>query len=360
MTGRTVRLGLLGAADIAVRRILPTVSRAPGITLTAVASRDPERARTLAAAYGADALPDYRAVLADPRVDAVYVPVPAALHADWVRAALEAGKHVLAEKPLTTDPRTTAELVALAEKSGLVLRENYLFVHHPQHRAVLDLIARGAVGEVRAVSAAFTIPPRPPADIRYRADLGGGALLDVGVYPLRAAQLLLGPALRVAGAVLRTDPARGVDVGGAAMLCRDADGAIAHLTFGMEHRYTSRYEVLGSTGRLLLDHAFTPPPDHRPVLLLEGPDGVRRHELEPYDQCLGGVEAFARAVGAGEATGDTTGDPTGRTGGGTTGGTTDDPTGDEAGTSGAISTRQAELTADIQRQAQYAVGGDAR
>ncbi|MET9845390.1 Gfo/Idh/MocA family protein [Streptomyces ossamyceticus] len=356
MTGRTVRLGLLGAADIAVRRILPAVSRAPGITLTAVASRDPDRAKALAAAYGADALPDYRAVLADPHVDAVYVPVPAALHADWVRAALEAGKHVLAEKPLTTDPRTTAELVALARKSRLVLRENHLFVHHPQHRAVLDLIARGAVGEVRAVSAAFAIPPRPPADIRYRPDLGGGALLDVGVYPLRAAQLLLGPALRVAGAVLRTDPARGVDVGGAALLCRDADGATAHLTFGMEHRYTSRYEVLGSTGRLRLDHAFTPPPDHRPVLLLEGPDGVRRHELEPYDQCLGGVEAFARAVRGVEATGD----PTGRTGGGTGGGTTDDPTGDEAGTSGAISTRQAELTADIRRQAQYAVGGDAR
>ncbi|MEV5437266.1 Gfo/Idh/MocA family oxidoreductase [Streptomyces sp. NPDC052682] len=335
MTTGTVRLGLLGTADIATRRILPAVSRTPGVTLTAVASRDPARARSVAAAYGAEALPDYRAVLDDPRVDAVYVPLPAALHAPWVRAALEAGKHVLAEKPLTTDPRTTAELLALAHKSKLVLRENYLFVHHPQHRAVAGLIARGALGEIRAVSAAFTIPPRPPADIRYRADLGGGALLDVGGYPLRAALLLLGPALRVAGAVLRTDPARGVDVAGAALLCRDEDGVTAQLTFGMEHRYTSRYEVLGSTGRLRLDHAFTPPADHRPVLLVEGPDGTRRHELEPYDQCAGALQAFARAVRTGESAG---------------GG--DDPY-------GPISTRQAELTADIHRQAQYAVGGDA-
>ncbi|MCF6525439.1 Gfo/Idh/MocA family oxidoreductase [Streptomyces sp. JJ36] len=326
-------LGVLGAADIAVRRVLPAVSRTPGVELAAVASRDPERAGAVVREFGGAVLPGYPEVLADPRVHAVYVPLPAALHGRWVRAALEAGKHVLAEKPLTTDARETAALVDRARRSGLVLRENYMFVHHPQHRTVRRLLAEGAVGRVRVVSAAFTIPPRPAADIRYRAALGGGALFDVGGYPLRAARMLLGPGLRVTGAVLRRDPARdGVDVAGSVLLHR-ADGAAAQLSFGMEHHYTSRYEVLGSAGRLRLDHAFTPPADHRPVVVLERAAGTERRELEPYDQCLGAVQAFVRAVQSGRA---------------------------DSGAGGEDPVQQAELTAGVHRLAQYALGGDPR
>lgn len=313
-------LGLLGCADIAVRRVLPAVARSALVRLTAVASRDGERAAAVAGRFGGAPVAGYERLLARTDVDAVYAPVPAALHATWVRAALRAGKHVLAEKPLSVDPATTAELLALARASGLVLWENVMFLQHPQHATVRRLLATGAIGEPRLFSAGFTVPPRPPADIRHRADLGGGALFDVGVYPLRAALALLGTDLEVVGATLHPDSGSGVDLGGGALLSR-RDGVAVQLSFGMAHHYTSRYEVLGATGRLHLAHAFTPPATHRPTVLVERTDATERWELEPYDQCLGTVESFARAVRAG------------------------------AGTSGDTVLRQAELLADIQRAA---------
>ncbi len=319
MTG-PVRLGLLGCADIATRRVLPAVSRSAVIRLVAVASRSAERAAAVAGEFGGDPVTGYDRLLERPDVEAVYAPVPAALHAHWVRAALRAGKHVLAEKPLTTDPAETAELLALARASGLVLCENVMFLRHPQHDRVRRLLASGAIGEPRLFSASFAVPPRPPGDIRLRPELGGGALFDVGVYPLRSALMLLGPGLTVTGAALSTGSASPVDVGGGALLSRP-DGVVAQVAFGMEHHYTSRYEVLGSEGRLRLDHAFTPPAEHRPTVLIDRARGTERLSLDPYDQCLGTVESFARAVRSG------------------------------AGTSGEAVIRQADLLADIRRAA---------
>lgn len=289
------RVGLLGCSDFALRRMLPALARTPGLTVAAVASRDPARAAQAARLHGAEALADYDALLEDPGVDAVYLPLPPALHAQWIERALDAGKHVLAEKPLTTDARRTAGLLALARAKRLALLENYLFPHHGQHRRVRELIDDGAIGQPRALCAVFAIPPRPPGDIRYRRDLGGGALLDVGGYPVRAAQLLLGTGLDVTGARLRHDPARAVDTGGSALLTRQ-DGVTAQLTFGMEHFYSSRYEVLGSAGRIGLAHAFTPPADHVPVIRLETGQGVRELALEPEDQCAAAARAFLRAI----------------------------------------------------------------
>ncbi len=290
-----IRLGLMGCADFALRRMLPAVDRTAGIATVAVASREPARAAEVARAHGADAVPDYDALLEHPDVDAVYLPLPPALHAEWIERALHAGKHVLAEKPLTTDAARTAALIALARRERLALVENHLFLHHGQHQRIRRLLADGVIGELRAFSAAFTIPPRPPGDIRYRGELGGGALFDVGGYPLRAALLLLGTDLEVAGARLRHDERLGVDTGGAALLSR-GDGVTAHLTFGMEHFYRSSYSVLGSTGRIELTHAFTPPADHAPVVRIETAAGVRELVLAPEDQGTAAVAAFVRTV----------------------------------------------------------------
>ncbi|MFH8725119.1 Gfo/Idh/MocA family protein [Streptomyces termitum] len=320
VTGRPVRLGVLGCADIAVRRMLPALAGVPGVRLTAVASRDGARAARVTGVFGGDPVEGYGALLARPDVDAVYVPLPAALHAPWVERALAAGKHVLAEKPLTTRVADTVRLVASARAAGLVLRENVMFVHHPRHHRVRQLLREGAIGEPRALVAAFAIPPRPADDIRYRPELGGGALLDVGSYPLRAARFLLGDGLGVVGATLRTDGARGVDVSGTALLAGPG-GVTAQVYFGMEHHYTSRYEVVGSAGRLTVDRAFTPPADLPTTVVVERPDGTERLELEPFDQCAGTVDAFVRAVAAG------------------------------AGTTGDAIVRQAELIADVHRSA---------
>ncbi|MEV4341494.1 Gfo/Idh/MocA family oxidoreductase [Streptomyces sp. NPDC049590] len=294
-----LRIGVLGCADIARRRMLPAFRACPDTELVAVASRDPGRAEETAAAAGCEAVTGYDTLLARPDIDAVYVPLPAALHATWVRAALRAGKHVLGEKPLTTDPAATAELAALAAGSGLTLRENVMFVHHPQHAVVRRLVADGAIGEVRGFRAAFTVPRLADGDIRYDPALGGGALWDTGVYPVRAALHFLGPGLEVAGAVLtRGGPGRAVDTSGAVLL-RDATGVAAQLTFGLDHAYRSSYEIWGSAGLITVDRAFTPPAGLPPRVRLERRDSAEDLALPPADQVLHTVADFAAACRTG-------------------------------------------------------------
>ncbi|QWF84530.1 Gfo/Idh/MocA family protein [Amycolatopsis sp. CA-230715] len=296
MTGPAIRFGVLGCADVAIRKTLPVLAHHPGVRLVAVSSRSADKAVATAATFGCEPVTGYRRLLDRPDIDAVYIPLPPALHATWIDAALRAGKHVLAEKPLTPTSSQTRALADLAAESGLVLMENVAFPYHRRHRQVLELVASGRIGDPVAFTGSFTVPPRPAGDIRHSAELGGGALLDAAVYPAVAAQLVLGEDLRVAGAVLRQGSS-GVDVAGAALLGR-SDGATAQLTFGMHHQYTSEYQILGTLGRITVGHAF-----HLPA----GADSeIRVHErgYEPHesipvaadDQCGNAAAAFVRAV----------------------------------------------------------------
>ncbi|MFF7734947.1 Gfo/Idh/MocA family oxidoreductase [Streptomyces sp. NPDC007984] len=305
MTGRgdtglpVVRTGVIGCADIAWRRTLPAMLDEPTIDVVALASRDGRRAKRFADRFGGEPVEGYRALLERDDVDAVYIPLPAMLHAEWIERALDAGKHVLAEKPLTTDAGATRRLLGLAAQRGLVLLENFMFLHHAQHAAVDRRLADGAIGELRHFSGVFTIPPKPSDDIRNAPAVGGGALFDIGVYPLRAAARFLGPDLRLSGAVLRVDRQRGVVVSGSVQLFRQ-DGVTAQLRFGMEHAYRTHYELSGSLGRLWLDRVFTPPDSYQPVLYVERQD--HREELTlPADRQFGNVvRAFAAAVLTGD------------------------------------------------------------
>lgn len=297
-----VRFGVLGCADIAWRRTIPALLAHPLATLTCVASRDTVRAARFADSFGCRAT-DYRGLIASDDVDAVYLPLPPALRRKWGLAVLAAGKHLFMEKPLATSESEARDLVQAARANRRLLRENFMFVHHSQHAAVRELVAEGVLGEVRGFDSAFCIPPLPADNIRYRPDLGGGALLDTGVYPLRAAQLLLGQDLRVAGAALRVDPVPGVDVAGQVTLV-SADGVLASLAFGFEHTYGSHYQLWGSKARLLLDRAFTPPASHRPALRLSGPELDQTRMLDADDQFLAAVGAFAAAVLAGRSAGE--------------------------------------------------------
>ncbi|MFI5621371.1 Gfo/Idh/MocA family protein [Streptomyces sp. NPDC051567] len=295
---RPVRVGVMGAAGIARRRLLPALASCPGTEVAAVASRSARTAADLARTYGCRAVRGYEPLLDDDDVDAVYIPLPAALHATWVEAALRAGKHVLAEKPLTSSAPSTARLLELARSLGLVLMENVMFVHHPQHAEVRRLVTAGAIGAPRLFHARFTVPRLPPDDIRYRSDLGGGALLDTGVYPVRAALHLLGPGLTVVGAALTRAGGFTVDTSGAALLTTP-EGVLAQLSFGLDHGYGSSYELVGSEGRIGLEHAFTPPRDHRPVLRLSRGADTEQIRLPAADQVARTVAAFAQEVRSG-------------------------------------------------------------
>jgi predicted dehydrogenase len=290
----TVRIGVLGCAAIAVRRSIPAIMACPQTSLTAVASRDPEKAKGVAAQFGCEAT-SYADLLRRDDIDAVYVPLPTSLHLPWGLEVLRAGKHLLLEKPAAASADEARQLVTEAGARGLVIRENFTFLHHSQHRTVQELMAAGTLGAVRTFSAMFCFPPLPPDDIRYSAPLGGGALLDAGVYPIRAAQLLLGPDLRVAGSTLRIDTARDVDVAGQALMV-SGDGVLVDVHFGFEHVYGSRYSLWGSTGRLTLDRAFTPGAAWSPVLRIEEQDLVAERTLPPDDQFANSIRSFAAAV----------------------------------------------------------------
>ncbi|MET9497825.1 Gfo/Idh/MocA family oxidoreductase [Streptomyces sp. NPDC006552] len=293
-----LRLGAIGTSSIAWRRVLPTVTRMPQWELVAVAGRTAKKAALFAQHFGCAAEEDAEALLARSDIDAVYVSTPTALHHEWAERALRAGKHVLVEKPLGTDAAEARSLCALAAERSLTLRENFMFLHHPQHDRVRALVADGRLGRPASFHAAFCIPPLPDDDIRYDGGLGGGALLDVGVYPLRAAALLLGPGLEVAGATLRTRASDGLDLSGQVLLVSPS-GVLAELEFGFEHTYASLYTLWGDRARLTVTRAFTPPPSHQPTLVIEEQDREERLTLRAADQLSLLLEEFAAAISTG-------------------------------------------------------------
>ena len=290
-----VRMAVLGTSAIAQRRTIPAIVATDSAVLVAIASRDFDSALRCADAFGVEPHVGYDAVLLRDDIDAVYVPLPNSLHHLWIRAALESGKHVLAEKPMTTTAADTADLVDLAAARGLVLQENFAFLHHGQHRAIRDMVDAGRLGTVRNFRSEFCFPPLAPTDVRYDPQLGGGALLDVGVYTVRSAQYFLGNALTVVGAALDIDPETGVDVGGSALLTSE-DGVMAQLTFGFQHTYGSRYSLWGSRARLDLDTAFTPPSTHRPRIRIEEQDHVEESVLSAENQFENSVATFVAAI----------------------------------------------------------------
>ncbi|MFI0216935.1 Gfo/Idh/MocA family protein [Streptomyces lydicus] len=286
------RIGVLGCADIALRRMLPALAAKPGIRVAAVASRDPAKARSFAVRFGCDAVDDYESLLARPDIDAVYLPLPTGLHAHWTLRALDAGKHVLVEKSATVTLAEAQDVVALARERGLALMENFAFVHHSQHAVARQRLRDGEIGELRVLQASFGIPPRPPSDIRYRRELGGGALLDVGAYPLRAALMYLGDDVQVIGAVLRSAPDHEVDTAGSVLLA-SPDGVTAELSFGFEHGYRSHCALWGTRGRLVLGRPFTPSTTDRPDLRLSRQDHLQQFVLDADDQFGNTAAAFA-------------------------------------------------------------------
>lgn len=290
-----VRMGVLGCASIALGKVMPAMKEAGNIELTAVASRDPAKARDVARRFGCAVAEGYEDLLDRPDIDAVYIPLPTGLHAHWAARALTAGKHVLAEKPLACDHPAAVALVKQATKAGLWLMENHMFLYHSQHATVRALVAEGRIGQLRVFTARFGIPPRDAADVRYRPELGGGALLDVGVYPIRAASYFLGPELGVIGSVLRMHPARGVDVAGHVLLCTPS-GVTAELSFGFDHAYRSCYSLWGDRARLTLDRAFTPPPTRQPVVRIESSDRTEELSLPADHQFRTITERFAQSI----------------------------------------------------------------
>jgi predicted dehydrogenase len=262
--------GILGTANIARAQFLPGLREAGGGRAVLVGSRDAGRAMSFAAEHGIDrGIAGYAGVIESDRVDAVYVALPNALHAEWTVRALEAGKAVLCEKPLAVGAAQTAQVLdAAAAVPGALLWEAFVFPFQAQHRRLVDLVAGGAVGEPAEIVSSFHFRVSDPANIRLSAGLGGGALADVGCYPIRLAYEVFaaaggwpgdgGPgfaAARVAGAAVRGAEVE-VD---AACLVSWGERRLA-LTCGFRRSYDTFTRVLAPQGQLHLTNPFHPAP----------------------------------------------------------------------------------------------------
>ena len=194
-----MRLGLLSTARIN-DAILAAAAESDRVDVVAVASRDGERARLYADEHGiARAHGSYEALLEDSDVDAIYVSLPNALHHEWTMSALEAGKHVLCEKPYSRDPADVEQAFATARSAGLVLMEAFMYRHHPQTHAIAALVRDGALGKLLSVRSTFTFPLASLTDVRARPELAGGALMDVGCYCVSGSRLIAGEPVSVFG-----------------------------------------------------------------------------------------------------------------------------------------------------------------
>ena len=266
-----LRVGVMGCAKFAIRSLIPELHRHPAFQLVALASRDRKKAEAVAKDYGCQAC-TYDELLDQKEIDVVYVPLPTGLHAEWVQKCLHAGKHVLCEKSLGVCLADVQHMVETARKRSLLLMENFQFRFHSQHVTAKALLADGVLGEIRCFRSSFGFPPFADgaANIRYKPELGGGALLDAGAYTLKATTFMLGEGFEVRAASLQDSATYGVDVGGAIFL-ENASGLVSETAFGFDHFYQCNYEVWGSKGKLTVKRAFTAPPGFQPEMVVETP-----------------------------------------------------------------------------------------
>lgn len=289
------KIGVLGAADIAYRKFLPALEKSEFFDFGGIASRNAARCIPFLDRYGGRCYPDYNCLLQDPGIDCVYLPLPPALHMEWGLRILEAGKHLLMEKPFTTTVQDTAVLLEKARRQGLAVHENYMFLYHRQMQEIKRIMDSGELGEIRMIRAAFTFPYRGADDFRYDPGLGGGALLDCVGYPVRIASDLLGDTARLRWSHLQYDAIHKVDTAGSAVLQNDS-GLTAHVFFGMDDTYRCQLEVWGSKRSLTALRIFTAPPEQGLTLHIQTGNEAYEIAVEQDDQFLNSIEFFQRLI----------------------------------------------------------------
>ncbi len=304
MSDRRFRWGVLSTASIAREKWIPGVRRAPRQLgeVVAIASRDAEVASRVAAeleiprAHGS-----YEALLADPDIDGVYIPLPNHRHLEWTLAALQAGKHVLCEKPLALTSADAERMVAAASDAGVSLMEAFMYRLHPSWLAVRELIAAGRIGRLQTVQSWFSYYNDDPRNIRNIADAGGGALMDIGCYSVNLSRMLFGAEPERVEASIVRDPDMAVDVITSGLLVFPGGGT-ATFTCSTRSESDQRVHIYGTEGHISIGIAFNIPPD-RPthVYLTHGGDppvapNVERLTFDTADPYGVEADAFAAAV----------------------------------------------------------------
>jgi predicted dehydrogenase len=276
-----INIGVLGCANIAKRSLIPAIlDLKKYYSLAGVASRSFSTAVSCAEQFDIEPFDGYHSLIDFEGLDAVYIPLPNALHAEWIEKALNRGIHVLVEKSMACEYDEVLKLNELAKNKGLVLIENFQFRFHSQLAKLKQLINDGVIGELRCLRSSFGFPGLSSEnDIRYRKNLGGGALLDAGAYTLKIAQILLGLDIAVCSANLNYQQGKEVDIWGGAYVKQKNGELFGELAFGFNHFYQCNIELWGSKGKLYTNRIFTAPPAYKPVFELETAEGKQEIKL---------------------------------------------------------------------------------
>lgn len=297
----TIRWGVLSTAKIGTEKVIPAIQNGENCEVMAIASRDHGRARRVADNLQIpDAYGSYEELLAVDDIDAVYIPLPNHLHAEWTKAAARAGKHVLCEKPLALSAAEAQTMVDVCSTEGVKFMEAFMYRLHPSWTKVRDLIRSEAIGELRAVQVRFSYFNDDPDNIRNIAAFGGGALMDIGCYPINVARMLFDGEPTAIHAAVHRDPRSAVDILTSAIL--EFGQAQASFVCSTQIEPDQRVHLLGTKGRIEVDIPFNIPPDRETyVRLTQGgnspvaPDTMTL-TFPPTDQYTVQAELFAAAI----------------------------------------------------------------
>lgn len=297
---RKVRWGILSTANIGIEKVIPAMQRGEWSEVSAIASRDLSNAKQAAQRLGiSKAYGSYNELLADDEIEAIYNPLPNHLHVPWTIRAAEAGKHVLCEKPIGLNIDEARQLLHTRNRAGVKIQEAFMVRTHPQWIMTRELIKSGRIGDLRAIIGFFSYFNRDPANIRNRPETGGGALMDIGCYPINLSRFIFGTEPRRVLGLIERDPEMGTDRLTSAIL----DFPTGQATFTCSTQLVSyqRMQFCGTRGRLEVEIPFNAPPD-RPtrILIHDGSDLAGNNpevrELPVCDQYTIQGDLFSRAI----------------------------------------------------------------
>jgi predicted dehydrogenase len=294
VTGK-IRFGVLSVAKIGVAKVIPAMQKCARCEVAAIASRDLGRARDAASKLGiARAYGSCEELLADPSIDAIYNPLPNHLHVPWSIRAAEAGKHVLCEKPLGLDVSEAMDLIAARDRAGVKMAEAFMIHVHPQWLRTLEIAHSGEIGELRTLHCVFSFFNRDAANIRNRPEYGGGALMDIGCYPIHASRWIFGAEPRRVSARIERDPDFGIDHTISGLL--DFPNGQALFTTSMQMNPYQRVQIFGTKGSIEIEIPFNAPPDRETRIFVRTGAADRTETFPICDQYTLQGDAFASAI----------------------------------------------------------------
>lgn len=286
-----IKIGIMGCANIAKRSMIPALLELSDLfKVSAISSRTPEKAKQYADIFNIAPIIGYENLFKED-IDAIYMPLPTGLHAEWIEKALLAGKHVYAEKSFAMNHGDAKRLVELAKDKELALMEGYMFLHHKQHATVKRLLKEGTIGELRNFKASFAFPPFPDKDnFRYDNKIGGGALKDAAGYVLRSVEFICEHPYKISDATIHYNH-DGTSIYGTAYV-KMRDGISGYLSFGFDNFYQCNYEIWGTKGKLTVNKAFTPKPNEETTIKLERQDGIETFRCEPFNHFVAAMKYY--------------------------------------------------------------------